>query len=128
MVMKLLSVLLVLLFAFLLGVTLTADRKLDAVERVKLMVSDFIEQPRTTTFRDVNLHRGKANINDYEAGNVCGEVLLFKEEIPYKFKRFIVEVTENKQGEEVLSFPLIDSEGEMIPEPDFQKIWDERCN
>lgn len=61
-------------------------------------------------------------------GNVCGEVFTFKDDLPYKYKRFIVEAAENREEVSVFSIPLFDFEGEMIPEPDFQKIWDERCN
>ncbi|MGK4231260.1 hypothetical protein ACK2MR_08935 [Providencia hangzhouensis] len=61
-------------------------------------------------------------------GDVCGEVFTFKEDLPYKYKRFIVEVAAGHEGECVFSIPLFDFEGEMMPEPDFQRIWDDRCN
>lgn len=61
-------------------------------------------------------------------GKVCGKVFTFKDDAPYKYKRFIVQVAENKDGRNIFSLPLFDFEGEMIPEPDFQKIWNKVCN
>ena len=92
------------------------------------MVADFMYQPQAADFKDVEFNSIASKMASNVIGNVCGKVFTFKDDAPYKYKRFIVQVAEDKNSNNIFSFPLFDFEGEMIPEPDFQKIWDERCN
>ncbi|GAB1440914.1 hypothetical protein MASR2M36_36990 [Providencia sp.] len=92
------------------------------------MVIDVMDQPNAADFKNVKFYPVGSSMANKVVGNICGEVFTFKDELPYKYKRFIVQVASDHEGECVFSIPLFDFEGEMIPEPDFQKIWDQRCN
>lgn len=110
-----------------LGVSFNLNPQLDITAQAKLMVANFMYQPQATEFRNVKLYAAAKNSSHNIVGNVCGEVFTFKDEAPYQYEKFIIQVAKDHNGENILSFPLFDFEGEMIPEEDFQKIWQQRC-
>ncbi|MEO3902399.1 hypothetical protein ABC081_000695 [Providencia rettgeri] len=127
-IFRLLCVLLLILFAFVIGVSISTSKKPTIIDGAKQTVIDFMHQPKAADMRNVEFYPAGASMSRKVVGDVCGDVFTFKEDLPYKYKRFIVEVAADHEGECVFSIPLFDFEGEMIPEPDFQRIWDERCN
>lgn len=127
-IFRLLCILLLILFAFLIGVSISISKKPTIIDGAKQTVIDFMHQPKAADMRNVEFYPAGASMSRKVVGDVCGEVFTFKEDLPYKYKRFIIEVAADHEGECVFSIPLFDFEGEMIPEPDFQRIWDERCN
>jgi len=124
---RILCFLILVLFAFVLGVSLNLNPQFDVTAQAKLMVTNFMYQPKATEFRNVKLYAATANSPHNVVGNVCGEVFTFKDEAPYQYEKFIIQVVKDHNGKNILSFPLFDFEGEMIPEKDFQKIWQQRC-
>ncbi|MBN4865054.1 MULTISPECIES: hypothetical protein [Providencia] len=124
---RILCFLILILFAFVLGVSLNLNPQLDVTAQAKLMVANFMYQPQATEFRNVKLYAAAAGSPHNIIGNVCGEVFTFKDEAPYQYEKFIIQVAKDKNKKNILSFPLFDFEGEMIPEADFQKIWQQRC-
>lgn len=92
------------------------------------MVADFMYHPQAADFKNVEFHVSTDKEKNNVIGNVCGQVFTFKDDAPYKYKKFIVQVAEDKVGRNIFSFPLFDFESEIISEHDFQKIWDEMCN
>ena len=127
MVMRVISIFFIMVVSFVLGVTFSFNQKPNSIERAKLTVSAVMYYPTAASFKDVALYAPKKNGYFRETGNVCGWVLAFKDDLPYKHKQFIVQVAKDGKGEEVLSIALIDFEGETISEDTFQKIWNERC-
>ena len=127
-ILRILCVLLLILLSFVMGYALTLCKELNVIDGAKLAVTDFMYQPQAASFKNVLFHPDNSRMTRKTVGDVCGEVFTFKDEAPYKYKRFIVGVAENRDGKKIYSLPIFDFEGEMIPEPDFQKIWDERCN
>lgn len=127
-ILRILCVLLLMLLAFVLGSSLHISRKPTIIDGVKMTVTDFMQQPNAADIKNIKFYPAGSSMEHKVVGDVCGEVFTFKDDLPYKYKRFIVEVAANREEEFVFSIPLFDFEGEMISEPDFQKIWDERCN
>lgn len=127
-ILRILCVLLLMLLSFIMGFSMTLSREMNVIDGAKEAVMDFMYQPQAASFKNVLFYASGSRMMRKSIGNVCGEVFTFKDEVPYKYKRFIIEAAENSKGKKIYSLPLIDFEGEMIPEPDFQKIWDERCN
>lgn len=124
---RILCFLILVLFAFVLGVSFNLNPQLDVTAQAKLMVTNFMYQPKATEFRNVKLYAAAPNSPHNIVGNVCGEVFTFKDEAPYHYEKFIIQVAKDHNGKNILSFPLFDFEGEMIPKEDFQKIWQQRC-
>ncbi len=116
------------LLAFVIGVSISTSKQPTIIDGATQTVIDFMHQPKAAEVKNVKFYPSGASMSSKVVGDVCGEVFTFKDDLPYKYKRFIVEVAENHESECTFSIPLFDFEGEMIPEPDFQKIWDERCN
>lgn len=116
------------LLAFVIGVSISTSKQPTIIDGAKQTVIDFMYEPKAADMRNVTFYPSGTSMSSKVVGDVCGEVFTFKDDLPYKYKRFIVEVAANREGECVFSIPLFDFEGEMIPEPDFQKIWNERCN
>ncbi|MEQ5553891.1 hypothetical protein ABN349_00890 [Providencia rettgeri] len=83
------------------------------------MVIDLMDKPNAASIKNVEFYPTSSKMGNKVVGDVCGEVFTFKDDLPYKYKRFIVEVAANHEGECIFSIPLFDFEGEMIPEPDF---------
>ncbi|WP_232806341.1 hypothetical protein [Providencia rettgeri] len=106
---------------------MTLNRETNVIDGAKEAVMDFMYQPQAASFKNVLFYASGSKMKRKSIGNVCGEVFTFKDEAPYKYKRFIIETAENSKGKKIYSLPLFDFEGEMIPEPDFQRIWNERC-
>ncbi|EIU7558058.1 hypothetical protein LHV18_20930 [Providencia rettgeri] len=127
-IFRLLCVLLLILFAFVIGVSISTSKKPTIIDGAKQTVIDFMHQPKAADMRNVEFYPAGASMSRKVVGDVCGDVFTFKEDLPYKYKRFIVEVAADHEGECVFSIPLFDFEGETISEEDFQRIWDERCN
>ncbi|QZY63204.1 hypothetical protein K7H99_13255 [Providencia rettgeri] len=127
-ILRILCVLLLMLLAFVIGISINTSKQPTIIDGAILTVIDFMHQPKAAETRNVKFYPSGTSMTRKVVGDVCGEVFTFKDELPYKYKRFIIEVAANREGECVFSIPLFDFEGEMIPEPDFQKIWDERCN
>ncbi|HDN2511935.1 TPA: hypothetical protein P1K35_002111 [Providencia rettgeri] len=127
-ILRVLCVLLLILLSFVLGISVSVSKKPTLIDGAKQMVMDFMHQPNAADIKNVKFYSIGSSMGNKVVGNVCGEVFTFKDELPYKYKRFIVEVAASQEGECVFSIPLFDFEGEMMPEPDFQKIWDDRCN
>lgn len=128
-IMRLLCILLLIFLSFVLGVSLNLNqRPINVIEGAKQTASNVMYQPQAADFKDVKLHAPIKLAHKNSVGNICGKILTFKDDIPYKYKRFIVEAATNKAGECVFSFPIFDFEGEIIPEADFQKIWEQRCS
>lgn len=119
---------LLMLLIFVIGLSIKASIKLTIIDGATQTVIDFMHQSKVAETRSVKFYASGASISHKVVGDACGEVFTFKDELPYKYKRFIVEVAEKRKGEYVFSIPLFDFEDEMIPEPDFQNIWNERCN
>ncbi len=127
-ILRILCILLLILLAFIVGVSISVSKKPTIIDGATQTVIDFMHQPKAADIRNIKFYPAGASMSRKAVGDVCGEVFTFKDDLPYKYKRFIVEVATNQEGECVFSIPLFDFEGEMVPEPDFQKIWDERCN
>ncbi|AWS51892.1 MULTISPECIES: hypothetical protein [Providencia] len=126
-ILRVLCVLLLILLAFIIGVSINFSKKPTLIDGAKQTVVDFMHQPKAADMRNVKFYSHGSMMGHKVIGDVCGEVFTFKDDLPYKYKRFIVEVAANHEGQCVFSIPLFDFEGEMISEPDFQKIWDNRC-
>ncbi|NIB30393.1 hypothetical protein HBA40_21435 [Providencia rettgeri] len=114
--------------AFVIGISINVSKKQTLIDGAKQTVIDFMYQPKAADMRNVTFYQAGKSMSRKVVGDVCGEVFTFKDDLPYKYKRFIVEVAANQEGECVFSIPLFDFEGETISEEDFQRIWDERCN
>lgn len=127
-IFHLLCILLLILLAFIFGVSLNVSKKTDVIDGAKVMVADFMYQPQAASFKNINFYSKGNSLKNKVVGDVCGEVFTFKNGNPYKYKRFIVQVATNKQGQWIFSFPLFDFEDEMLTEKSFQKFWDERCD
>ena len=126
-ILRVLCILLLILLAFVLGFSISVTKKPTILEGAKLMVTDFMHQPKAADMKNVNFFAAGSKMSSKAFGNVCGEVFTFKDENPYKYKRFIVQVASNREGDFVFSIPLIDFEGEMMPEEEFQQAWETRC-
>ncbi|MBG5923146.1 hypothetical protein AB7196_14855 [Providencia rettgeri] len=120
--------LILLFFVFGVSVSVSVSKKPTLIDGAKQMVIDLMDKPNAASIKNVEFYPTGSKMGNKVVGDVCGEVFTFKDDLPYKYKRFIVEVAANHEGECIFSIPLFDFEGEMIPEPDFQRIWDERCN
>ncbi|MFG0740388.1 hypothetical protein [Providencia sp. PROV129] len=127
-ILRVLCIFLLVLLTFVIGVSINTSKKPTIIDGAKQAVIDLMHQPKAADMRNVTFYQAGKSMSRKAVGDVCGEVFTFKDDLPYKYKRFIVEVAANQEGECVFSIPLFDFEGEMVPEPDFQKIWDERCN
>lgn len=127
-ILRVLCIFLLVLLTFVIGVSINTSKKPTIIDGAKQAVIDLMHQPKAADMRNVTFYQAGKSMSRKAVGDVCGEVFTFKDDLPYKYKRFIVEVAANQEGECVFSIPLFDFEGEMIPEPDFQRIWDERCN
>lgn len=125
-ILRILCLLLILL-AFIAGTSISINKKPTILEGAKLTVIDSMYHPYAAYIRSIEFFAGGSKMSSKAFGNVCGEVFTFKDGNPYKYKRFIVQVASNREGEFAFSMPLIDFEGEMIPEVDFQQIWEVRC-
>lgn len=126
-ILYLLCIALMVLFAFVLGMSVNLNFKPSVIDGAKLAVSNFMYLPQASEFREVKLYVSRTKTIHKEVGNVCGEVYAFKNDVPYKYKRFIVQAAKDNKGNYIYSFPLFDFEGEMISEEEFQKIWEQRC-
>ena len=127
-ILYLLCIFLLVLLSFVLGASFNLKGKSPSViDEAKLTVSNFMYHPQAADFKNVKFYTSGTRMKNKSIGNVCGEVFAFKDENPYKYKRFIVQVAEGMSGENIFSFPLFDFEGEMIPEAEFQQIWEIRC-
>ncbi|WP_275075960.1 hypothetical protein [Providencia rettgeri] len=126
-ILRLLCVSLLILIVFLIISSITASKKPSLIDGAKQTVIDHMHQPKAADMRDVKFHASGRKMSSKVVGDVCGEVFTFKDENPYKYKRFIVQVASDDKGECVFSAPLFDFEGEMMREEDFQDIWDARC-
>ena len=126
-ILYLLCIIFMISFAFVLGMSFNLTHKPNVIEGAKLAVSNFMYLPQAAEFRDVKFYASTTKQIRKEVGNVCGEVYAFKNDIPYKYKRFIIQVAKNSKNEYMYSFPLFDFEGEMISEEEFQKVWQQRC-
>ncbi|EJD6614065.1 hypothetical protein M0L22_RS11895 [Providencia rettgeri] len=127
-ILRVLCIFLLVLLTFVIGVSINTSKKPTIIDGAKQAVIDLMHQPKSADMRNVTFYQAGKSMSRKAVGDVCGEVFTFKDDLPYKYKRFIVEVAANQEGECVFSIPLFDFEGEMIPEPDFQRIWNERCN
>ncbi|HEM6857212.1 TPA: hypothetical protein U2I44_002143 [Providencia rettgeri] len=129
-ILRVLCALLLILLSFVFGVSVSVgvSKKPTLIDGAKQMVIDLMDKPNAASIKNVEFYPTGSKMGNKVVGDVCGEVFTFKDDLPYKYKRFIVEIAANHEGECVFSIPLFDFEGEMIPEPDFQRIWDERCN
>lgn len=127
-ILRILCLLLLMLLAFVIGASISTSKRPTIIDSATQTVIDFMHQPKAADMRNVEFYPAGASMGRKVVGDVCGEVFTFKDELPYEYKRFIVEVAADHEGECVFSIPLFDFEGEMIPEPDFQRIWDDRCN
>ncbi len=127
-ILYLLCISLLVLLSFVLGVSFSLHGKAPSIiDGAKLTVSNFMYQPQAADFKNVKFYASGTSMKNKSIGNVCGEVFTFKEDVPYRHKKFIVQVAEDMDGESIFSFPLFDFEGEMMPEEEFQKIWGDRC-
>ncbi|WP_336192883.1 hypothetical protein [Providencia stuartii] len=127
-ILRLLCVLLLMLLAFVVGLSLDICKSPTIIESASQSVLDFMHRPKAADIRSVRFYQSGARMSNKVTGHVCGEVFMFKNELPYQYKRFIVEVTSDDNGKNIFSTPLLDFEGQMMPEPDFQMVWDDRCN
>lgn len=129
-ILRVLCALLLILLSFVFGVSVSVgvSKKPTLIDGAKQMVIDLMDKSNAASIKNVEFYPTGSKMGNKVVGDVCGEVFTFKDDLPYKYKRFIVEVAANHEGECIFSIPLFDFEGEMIPEPDFQRIWDERCN
>ncbi|MGJ3353422.1 hypothetical protein [Providencia sp. Je.9.19] len=127
-ILYLLCISLLVLLSFVLGASVNIHGKAPSIiDEAKLTVSNFMYQPKAADFKNVAFYASGTSMKNKSIGNVCGEVFTFKDDVPYRHQRFIVQVAEGMSGESIFSFPLFDFEGEMMPEEEFQKIWDVRC-
>ncbi|QCJ70852.1 hypothetical protein C9446_13945 [Providencia heimbachae] len=127
-ILYLLCILLLALLSFVLGASFSLHGKAPSIiDGAKLTVSNFMYQPQAADFKNVKFYASGTSMKHKSIGNVCGEVLTFKEDAPYRHKKFIVQVAEDMDGESIFSFPLFDFEGQVMPEEEFQKIWGARC-
>ncbi|APC11211.1 MULTISPECIES: hypothetical protein [Providencia] len=126
-ILRFLCVLLLVLLAFVFGVSLNVSKNPSVIDGAKAMVADFMYQPQAASFKNVTFYSNGTSMKNKVIGHVCGEVFTFKDGSPYKYKRFIVQVAASKQGSCVYSFPLFDFEGEIMSENDFQKRWGDSC-
>ncbi|MBN7841143.1 hypothetical protein J0A78_05565 [Providencia rettgeri] len=126
-ILQALCILLLILMAFVIGVSISVSKKPTLIDGATQTVIDFMHQPKAADMRNIKFYPAGTSMSHKVVGDVCGEVFTFKDDLPYKYKRFIVEVAANQKGECVFSIPLFDFEGEMVSEPDFQKVWDEKC-
>jgi len=127
-ILRVLCIFLLVLLTFVIGVSINTSKKPTIIDGAKQAVIDLMHQPKAADMRNVTFYQAGKSMSRKAVGDVCGEVFTFKDDLPYKYKRFIVEVAANQEGECVFSIPLFDFEGETISEEDFQRIWDERCN
>lgn len=127
-ILYLLCISLLALLSFVLGASFNLKGKSPSViDEAKLTVSNFMYQPQAADFKNVKFYASGTSMKHKSIGNVCGEVFTFKDDVPYEHKRFIVQVAEGMSGENVFSFPLFDFEGEVMPEAEFQQVWEIRC-
>ncbi|MTC77925.1 MULTISPECIES: hypothetical protein [unclassified Providencia] len=126
-ILRVLCILLLILLAFVVGISVGISKKPTIIDGAKQIVIDFMHQPQAADMRNVNFYPAGVSMSRKVVGDVCGEVFTFKDELPYKYKRFIVMVSSSNDGERMFSNPLFDFEGESISEEDFQKIWYEKC-
>lgn len=122
-----LCILLLILLAFIIGLSINVSKNPTIIDGAKQAVISFMHQPKAADMRNVTFYASGRKMSNKVIGNVCGEVFTFKDELPYKYKRFIVEVVANQKGVCAFSIPLFDFEGEMMPEEEFQDIWDAQC-
>lgn len=126
-ILSLLCVLLLIMLSFVLGISFNISKQPSIIDGAKLIVTDFMHQPQAVDFKNVVFYADGSSMHHKVVGNVCGEVFTFKDDVPYRYKRFIVQVAKSRNDDSLFSFPLFDFEGEMISEPDFQKIWAQKC-
>ncbi|WP_368877299.1 hypothetical protein [Providencia vermicola] len=101
---------------------------LDIVKKSQKAVEDFLPFPETAEYKNVNYYEIRETLDHGILGYVCGEVLIFKSENSFSYKRFLVKTYMHKDGRNVISIPLIDRSDKIFPSENFNFIWNQFCH
>ncbi|BBG59136.1 Uncharacterised protein [Providencia rustigianii] len=106
---------------------LSSSAKVNTESKVKNVVKDFLDYPEAATYKNFEYHMLTKNSRGDETGYYCGEVFGFEDELSNSYRRFIVRVYQNVEGNTSISIPLIEQIDDIIPPEQFTAIWERYC-
>ncbi|MFP4972206.1 hypothetical protein ACLFLE_12470 [Providencia vermicola] len=127
-IVKLLTIVLIVGGAFLLGVIFNYKPQPDLIKSVKYSVVDYLSYPESAAFRNIKYNFTRATTDKGEVGYVCGEVLRVKNAKIEGYKRFTVKVYKNQDGRTVLSIPLVEGDYDLLPLSVMESLWKRYCS
>ncbi|MBG5937381.1 hypothetical protein I5E78_19990 [Providencia stuartii] len=113
--------------SFVAGMMANYTLDLDIVKKSQKAVEDFLTFPETAEYKNVHYYEIRQTLDHGILGYVCGEVLVFKSENSFGYKRFLVKTYMHQDGRNVVSIPLIERSGNIFPNDNFNIIWDQFC-
>lgn len=114
--------------SFVAGMMANYTPDLDIVKKSQKTVEDFLPFPETAEYKNVHYYSVRETLDHGMLGYVCGEVLVFKNEKSFSYRRFLVKTYMHQDGRNVVSIPLINTEENRFPNENFNNIWDDFCH